>query len=66
MWIYGRVHDNRFFDKNDRLLERDKLLVPTLEIEFELNPESKRLCEDARFRDRDSLVPQLNDINQLM
>ena len=33
--------------KDDRLLERDKLLIPTPQIEFELNPKLKKLYEDT-------------------
>ena len=42
VWIYEKAHA-----KNDRLLERDKLLIPTPQIEFELNPKSKKLYEDT-------------------
>ena len=42
LWIYEKTHS-----KNDKLLERDKLLIPTPDIEFELNPESKKLYEDT-------------------
>ena len=42
IWIYKKTHT-----QNDRLLERDKLLIPTPEVEFELNPGSKKLYEDT-------------------
>ena len=42
IWIYEKTHA-----KADRLLERDKLLIPTPQIEFELNPTLKKLYEDT-------------------
>ena len=42
IWIYEKAHA-----KDDRLLERGKLLIPTPQIEFELNPKSKKLYEDT-------------------
>ena len=42
IWIYEKTHA-----KDDRLLERGKLLIPAPQIEFELNPKSKKLYEDT-------------------